>query len=374
MNDLFTIKANDGYARSGELNISGKKVTTPVFMPCGTKGAIKGLTQDKMQDLGINLYLCNTYHLMLRPGEDLIYEKGGLHKWINWNDLILTDSGGFQVFSLGNLNKISDQGVEFSSYLNGEKRFITPEDSIEIQFKLGADIIMAFDECAPGDSSHNQAKIAMERTHRWIQRCIDHYKVCSEKYGRTPLLFPIAQGVIYDDLRVESVKFMANLDLPGIAIGGLSVGESKDDMYRILAAISPHLPNEKPRYLMGVGSPEDIVEGIFHGIDMFDCVLPTRLARHNSYFTDNGRQTITNAKNTKSDSPLMENCDCYTCKNHSQSYLRHLAIENEMNAAILLTTHNLRYLKNLTDRCRKAIEQGIFSKFHAEFMAHYLGR
>ncbi len=368
---MFKGKYIDGNARVGELKIGTHTVTTPVFMPCGTKGTVKALTHEQVKSLGFDLFLCNTYHLMLRPGKDEIKKRGGLHKWINWDGLLLTDSGGFQVFSLGNLNRITGEGVEFSSYLDGAKRFLTPEDAIEIQFKLGADIIMAFDECAPGDSSKAYAKTAMKRTHEWALKCIKAYERCKKKYQRSPLLFPIAQGVVFEDLRIESVKFMANLPLPGLAIGGLSVGESKKDMYGTLAAISPFFPAEKPRYLMGVGSPEDIVEAVFHGIDMFDCVLPTRLARHGSFWTNDGLHHLKNAEFKRGEKPLMKNCTCPACKNHSASYIRHLLMENEMTGTTLLTMHNLHFLKQLTEEMQKAIQLHHFDKFRKEFQAKF---
>lgn len=368
---MFEIKKTDGKARYGRLKIGRHTVETPVFMPCGTKGTVKALTHEQVRSLGFNLFLCNTYHLMLRPGENEIKKHGGLHKWINWDGLLLTDSGGFQVFSLGKLNRVTEKGVEFASYLDGTKRFLTPEEAIEIQFKLGADIIMAFDECAPGDSSKIYAKTAMERTHEWALRCVKAYERCKKKYRRSPLLFPIAQGVVYKDLRIESVKFMASLPLPGLAIGGLSVGESKKDMYSTLATISPFLPTEKPRYLMGVGSPEDIVEAVYWGIDMFDCVLPTRLARHGSFWTENGLHHLRNAEFKSGKKPLMKNCACVACSNHSAVYIRHLVIENEMTGTTLLTMHNLHFLKQLMVEIREAIKEKRYSAFRKKFHAKF---
>jgi queuine tRNA-ribosyltransferase len=369
---MFKIQKNDGKARIGTLTIRGIELETPVFMPCGTKGTIKSLKNDDIKALEYDLFLCNTYHLMLRPGENFIAEKGGLHKWIAWDRLLLTDSGGFQVFSLGAHNKITENGVEFSSYLNGDKRFLMPEDAIQIQHKLGADIIMAFDECAPGDSTHAYARKAMKRTHNWVERCIIEHNRLSKDKENPPLLFPIAQGVIYEDLRIESTKFMASLPLPGLAIGGLSVGESKEDMYSTLEAISPYFPEEKPRYLMGVGSPEDIVEAVYHGIDMFDCVLPTRLARHGTFWDFDGRHHLRNARYRNQDAPLVPGCDCYACQNHSANYIFHLCQEKEILGPHLLTIHNLRFLKNLTTEIKRAIREGRYEKFREEFKKRFV--
>ncbi len=369
---MFEIKNTDGRARVGSLKIRGIELETPVFMPCGTKGTIKSLKNEDIKALEYDLFLCNTYHLMLRPGEDFVAEKGGLHKWINWDRLLLTDSGGFQVFSLGAHNKITKDGVEFASYLDGTKRFLTPEEAIQIQHKLGADIIMAFDECAPGDSTHAYARKAMQRTHNWVKRCIEEHNRLSKDKEKPPLLFPIAQGVIFEDLRIESTKFMADLPLPGLAIGGLSVGESKEDMYGTLEAISPYFPEKKPRYLMGVGSPEDIVEAVYWGIDMFDCVLPTRLARHGTFWDFNGRHHLRNARYRNQDTPLVEGCDCYACQNHSASYIFHLCQEKEILGPHLLTLHNLRFLKNLTTEIKKAIKEKRYEQFRKEFKKNFL--
>jgi len=371
--DIFKEITSDGNARIGELRINGIIVETPVFMPCGTKGTIKSLTSDDIKALEYDLFLCNTYHMMLRPGENFVEEKGGLHKWINWDKLLLTDSGGFQVFSLGAHNKVTDEGVEFASYLDGSRRFLTPEDAMQIQHKLGANIVMAFDECAPGDSSHEYARKAMDRTHDWVLKCIDEVKRLNSLNPdkEDQILFPIAQGVVYDDLRVESTKFMAELPLPGLAIGGLSVGESKENMYRTLKVISPHFPEKKPRYLMGVGSPEDMVEAVYWGIDMFDCVLPTRLARHGTFWDLDGRHHLRNARYRNQDAPLCESCDCYACANHSVSYIFHLMQENEILGIKLLTIHNLRFLKNVTTWIKEAIREERYEEFRKEFMERF---
>jgi queuine tRNA-ribosyltransferase len=324
-----------------------------------------------VEALGSEIILANTYHLTLRPGADKVEQYGGLHKWIGWNKTLLTDSGGFQVFSLNKTRKIDENGVEFKSILNGEKHYFTPEIALQIQEKLGADIVMAFDECAPGDSDKAYAKASMERTHAWALRCEKEHQKLQKKrldQGKPPqALFPILQGVIYDDLRAESAQFMAQLDLPGIAIGGLSVGESKKDMLRILDVIHSHLPDNKSHYLMGVGSPEDLVEGVSRGIDLFDCVLPTRLARHGAFWDSTGRENIKNKKFEQDLSPLQKNCPCSTCHTTSRSYIRHLFVENEITGLRLLTIHNLHFLLALMKTMREHIIQGTFQDFRTSF-------
>ncbi|MBU1019417.1 MAG: tRNA guanosine(34) transglycosylase Tgt [Patescibacteria group bacterium] len=361
----FKIKNIQGLARTGTLETPHGEIQTPVFMPVGTKANVKTVTGSQLEDLGAQIMLANTYHLFLRPGEKLIKKMGGLHKWSNWNKPILTDSGGFQVFSLKKFNKITDEGVEFRSYLDGTKHFLTPEKAIKIQEDLGADIIMAFDECAPGKSSKRYAKDAMKRTHEWAVRC----KKAHTKKDQA--LFPIIQGVTYDDLRIESAKFISDLDLPGVAIGGLSVGESKEQMYHTLEIVEPHLPKEKPRYLMGVGTPEDLLEAVSRGIDMFDCVLPTRLGRHGAFWNHTGRHTITNKKFAQDSQPLDKKCTCYTCKNHSASYLRHLIIEKELLGMHLMTIHNLSFILQLMKDIRESIDKGTFNRFKTQFFKNY---
>ncbi len=372
----LTLKKQDGKARFGTYKTPHGSFQTPNFMACGTKGSVKTLEMREVEELGSEIILANTYHLSLRPGADQVKKFGGLHKWIGWDKPLLTDSGGFQVFSLGERCKITDDGVEFHSPKNGDKHYFTPEKAIQIQEKLGADIIMAFDECAPGDSSHNYAKEAMERTHNWVLRCKkEHEKLQTmrQKAGRAEqALFPIIQGVVYDDLREESAKFMAELDLPGIAIGGLSVGESKEDMYRTIDVVVPHLPNDKIRYLMGVGSPEDLVEGVARGIDLFDCVLPTRLARHGAFWTPTGRHNIKNKKFEQDLTPLQKNCPCSTCKTTTSSYIRHLYMEDELTALRLLTIHNLHFLLDLMQTMREHIQKGTFASFHKSFISQFL--
>lgn len=348
-NFTFEILAADAKskARAGRFHTPHGSFETPCFMPCGTKGAVKTLTPDEVKEIGCEIILANTYHLALRPGEDVIAEIGGLHKWMRFPGPILTDSGGFQVFSLSRIRKITDEGVEFQSPVDGSKIFLSPKRSVEIQEKLGADIIMAFDECPPATASHAYAREATERTHRWALESM------KAKTRKDQALFPIAQGGVYEDLRQESVKFVSELNCPGIAVGGLAVGESREERNRILESIAPLLPKNKPRYLMGVGEPEDLKRAIALGFDMFDCVIPTRLARHGSFFNKNGvRVNITNAPFANDKKPLSPNCPCYTCKNFSRSYLCHLMREKEILGHRLLTIHNLSFLIELLKKIR----------------------
>ena len=336
-------------------------------MPVGTKATVKTLTPEHLKELGAEIILANTYHLCLKPGDKLVKKQGGLHHWMHWDKPILTDSGGFQVFSLEKMRKVYDEGVEFQSPVDGgKKHFFTPRRVMEIEANLGADIIMAFDECAPADSSKAYAREALERTHRWALECKKW-----QKNKQKQALFPIVQGVTYKDLRIESAKFMAELDLPGIAIGGLSVGESKAKMYETLEVLEPHLPIKKPRYLMGVGSPEDLVNGVLRGIDMFDCVLPTRLARTGSAFLAYGRVDLGNARFKNSNKPLQAGCECYCCRNFSQSYLNHLVKEKEILGLTLLTIHNIHFLLELMRRMRTEIEKGTLNKFAKDFLKAY---
>lgn len=347
----FTITARDknSKARTGIFHTPHGTFETPCFMPCGTKGSVKTLTPDELKSLGCEIILANTFHLMLRPGGDTMEKMGGLHCWISWDKPILTDSGGFQVFSLERLRKIDDDGVTFQSPIDGSTHYLTPEKSIHIQEQLGADIIMAFDDCPPGDTDHSYAKEAMNRTHKWVKRCIKAKKRSDQA------LFPIVQGGIYEDLRKQSAKFMAELDCPGIAVGGVAVGEPKHEMLRVLDTVSPLLPEEKPHYLMGIGEPDDIIEAVQRGIDMFDCVLPTRLARHANFLTEQGRHSVIRNEFTLSEKPLRNGCSCYTCKNFSASYIKHLMIEKEILGPRLLTIHNLHFLLELMRNLRANI-------------------
>lgn len=381
---IVSNKAKQSQARTGILQTPHGVVHTPVFMPVGTLGAVKTVTPDELRQAGAEIILANTYHLFLRPGEKFIQKSGGLQKWTSWKGPMLTDSGGFQIFSLGKNNgkndaengknhiKIRDDGVEFRSHLDGSKHFLTPEKAVQIQHHLGADIIMAFDECAPADSSHQYAKEAMNRTHTWLIKCKKEHEKLSKKQKIPQALFPIIQGVTYKDLRIESTKFITDFDLPGIAIGGLSVGESKKQMYEILEIVTPLLPENKPRYLMGVGTPEDLLEAVDRGIDMFDCVLPTRIARHGAFWTKNGRHQIKNAEFKNRTKPLMDECRCYTCQNFNTGYIRHLYIENEILAHRLMTIHNLTFLLDLMKKIRETIDDGTFLKFKQQFLKKFL--
>ncbi len=356
----FTLqkKSSDSRARAGLLETPHGNIETPVFMPVGTNSAVKMMTADHLYDTDAQIILSNSYHLFLRPGHKLIEKAGGLHKWMNWEKPILTDSGGFQVFSLSNLRNLTDEGVTFKDPKDGSSYFINPEISMEIQNSLGADIIMAFDECAPYPCEYKHAKEAMDRTHQWLLRCIDAHK------REDQALFPIVQGSVYDDLREESAKFIAGVDAHGYAIGGVSVGEPSKLKNHIVEITTPFLPENKPRYLMGVGTPKDLLDGILRGIDMFDCVMPTRIARHGSFFTPEGRGIIKNKEFEEDFSPLVQDCQCYACKNYTKAYIRHLFRVKEATASILMTIHNIYYLVNLMKEARQAILEDRFVEFY----------
>ncbi|MFA5792951.1 MAG: tRNA guanosine(34) transglycosylase Tgt [Candidatus Gracilibacteria bacterium] len=370
---MFTFKiektSSDGsLARLGVFETPHGNIKTPVFMPVGTKATVKSLDYKDLESLGAQIILANTYHLEMRPGAELVAKMGGLHKWMNWNHPILTDSGGFQVFSLEASRKITDEGVEFRSHIDGAKHFFTPEKAIKIQEQLGADIIMAFDECAPAGVDETYTGKAMQRTHDWALKCQ------KAKTRNDQALFPIVQGGSFKNLREESAKFMASLDTPGIAIGGVSVGESfEQKMYAIESAL-PFLPLEKPRYLMGVGTPDDILEGIDRGIDMFDCVLATRLARHCAFWDFDGRHDITNEIYKFDPSPLCPEIPCFATREFSKSYIRHLMIENELLGIRLLTMHNIAFLFHLIEKVRYHIEEGSFKNFKQEFLNRFLSK
>jgi queuine tRNA-ribosyltransferase len=358
----FELQARQGRARAGILNTPHGEIRTPIFAPVGTQATVKAITPNQLGELSANLVLANTYHLYLRPGDQLVKEMGGLHHFMNWHNPILTDSGGFQVFSLANNRVIDDDGVTFKSHIDGSTHHFTPEKAITIQENLGADIIMAFDECAePYDRNYNE--LAVTRTHIWAERCL------AAKTRDDQALFGIVQGGIFPDLREHSAKFITSLNLPGNAIGGLSVGETKDEMHAMLEAVDPILPEDKPRYLMGVGTPEDMVNAVLRGIDIFDCVLPTRLARHNAALTRTGRLNIANAVFAQDPNPIDERCTCYTCKNFSRAYLRHLVVTKEMLSATLLSIHNLHTLIQLAKDMRLAILEERFDEFCIEFSA-----
>jgi len=349
-------------ARAGILNTPHGTILTPIFMPVGTNSAVKMLVKDQIENTCAQIILANSYHLYLRAGTKRIRQFGGIHGWMNWQKPVLTDSGGFQVFSLSHLRKITEDGVEFRDPKDGKKHFISPEISMEIQQDIGADIIMAFDECAPYPCDYDTAKAAMERTHRWLERCF------KAKTNPKQALFPIVQGAFYDDLRQESARVISGYDAVGYAIGGVSVGEPADIKNHFVELTAPLLPENKPRYLMGVGTPEDLLDGIKRGIDMFDCVLPTRNARHGSFFTWEGKKNIKNKKYEDDPTPLDEHCGCYACKNHSKAYLRHLVRCQEATAATLLSIHNIQFLVEFSQLCRQAILEDRFGDFYNE---HY---
>ncbi len=353
-------------ARRGRVNTPHGPIETPVFMPVGTAGTVKAMKPEEVRDMGAQIILGNTYHLYLRPGHEVVKAAGGLHKFMNWERAILTDSGGFQVFSLGAMRKISEEGVEFRSHIDGSKHMLSPEKSMEIQNALGSDIMMAFDECAPYPADRNYVKNSLERTTRWLKRCKEYHKNTEQQS-----LFGIMQGGMYKDLRKQSAEEIVELDLPGYAIGGLSVGEPKEIMYEVMDDCVDYLPADKPRYLMGVGSPDCLFEGVERGIDMFDCVLPTRIARHGMAMTSQGRVNIKNAKYERDFTPLDPNCDCYTCRNYSKAYLRHLFKSDEILSSLLMTTHNLHFLVNTMAGIRKAIEEDRFLEYKKEFYDSY---
>lgn len=352
-----------GRARRGRLHFPRGIVETPAFMPVGTYGTVKGMTPEELDESGADICLGNTFHLMLRPGTEIVKQHGDLHDFMHWQKPILTDSGGFQVFSLGDLRKISEEGVTFRSPINGEKILLTPERSIQVQRDLGADIVMIFDECTPYPATREEARSSMELSLRWAKRSKDAHG------SSEAALFGIVQGGMYEDLRDISMNGLVDIDFNGYAIGGLSVGEPKDDMIRILDHTAHQLPENKPRYLMGVGKPEDIVEAVRRGIDMFDCVMPTRNARNGHLFVTNGVIKIRNSAHKTDTRPLDEKCDCYTCKNYSRSYLHHLDKCNEILGARLNTIHNLRYYQRVMTGLREAIENNRLDEFVNEFYA-----
>ncbi len=359
----FRVIAEDGNARAGILTTPHGEIMTPIFMPVGTQATVKAVTPAQLEEIGVQILLSNTYHLYLRPGADTVAALGGLHRFMHWHKPILTDSGGFQVFSLGTLRQIDENGVTFKSHIDGSTHHFTPEFAIQVQEKLGADIIMAFDECSdPLNKSY--AVEALERTHRWAERCLQ------AKTRPDQALFGIVQGGIFPDLRQASAQFLSSLDFPGYAIGGLSVGESKADMLAAIEVVNQILPKEKPRYLMGVGTPYDLLEGILRGVDMFDCVLPTRLARHHAAQTMHGRLNLSNASFSQDERPIDADCRCYTCTHFSRAYLRHLINAREMLGATLLSIHNIHTLLDLSQRARQSIIEKRFNQFRQEVLTN----
>jgi queuine tRNA-ribosyltransferase len=370
----FDLLKTEGHARRGTLTLNHGVVQTPIFMPVGTYGTVKGVMPQSLHDMGAQIILGNTFHLWMRPGLDVMQQFGGLHKFENWHKPILTDSGGFQVWSLGDMRKISEEGVRFASPVNGDKLFLTPEISMQIQTILNSDIVMQFDECTPywkGDKSlghittEEEARASMELSLRWAKRCQTEF----DKLENPNALFGIVQGGMFEHLREASLAALADMDLPGYAVGGVSVGEPKDEMLRVMNHISPKLPPHKPRYLMGVGTPEDLVAGVAAGIDMFDCVMPTRNARNGHLFTRFGDLRLRNARNKSDERPIDMTCSCYTCRNFSRAYLHHLDRCGEMLGPMLTTIHNLHYYLNLMQEVRDALDAGRFAEFQRQFAA-----
>lgn len=360
----FTLHATNGQARAGTFHTPHGDIPTPIFAPVGTQATVKAVTPDQLEGLHAELILANTYHLYLRPGDELIAKIGGLHQFMGWQKPILTDSGGYQVFSLAGMRKVNENGVTFKSHIDGSMHHLTPERAIAIQENLGADIIMAFDECAP---PHDLAyvKEAMGRTHRWAERCLQ------AKTRSDQALFGIVQGGIFPELRQQSSETIVSMGFPGIAIGGLSVGETKSEMFSTIEMVNAFLPADKPRYLMGVGTPKDLIESVRRGIDIFDCVLPTRLARHNAAQTRRGRLNMMNAPYATDERPIDEDCACYTCQHFSRAYVRHLIVAKEMLAATLLSIHNIHTLLQLVREMRTAILEGNFDNYAKEALAAF---
>lgn len=367
----FTVIKKEGNARRGIFETVHGTVQTPAFMNVATVAAIKGaLSAGDLENIGTQVMLCNTYHLHVRPGDSIVYDMGGLHKFTTWKKPILTDSGGFQVFSLAKLNKIREEGVTFRSHIDGRKIFMGPEESMQIQSRLASTIAMAFDECVENPAPYDYAKASCERTLRWLERCkieMDRLNALPETINKEQLLFGINQGCTYDDLRVEHMKEIAKMDLDGYAIGGLAVGEPKEDMYRIISAVTPYAPENKPRYLMGVGTPGNILEGVSRGVDLFDCVMPSRNARHGHLFTKQGIININNSKYILDESPIDADCSCPVCQRYSRGYIRHLMKANEMLGMRLAVMHNLYFYNNLMTEIRYHIENGNFEDYKNEY-------
>ncbi len=374
---MFELKKTEGKARRGEFTCAHGTVQTPVFMNVGTQAAIKGgLNAQDLKQIRCQVELSNTYHLHLRPTDKVVRQMGGLHKFMNWDGPILTDSGGFQVFSLAKLRRIKEEGVYFSSHIDGRKIFMGPEESMQIQSNLGSDICMAFDECIPNPSPREYVIQRVNRTYRWLERCKAEnarLNALPDTVNKEQMLWGINQGGTYRDIRVDHMKRIADLDLPGYAIGGLAVGETAEEMYDIIEAVEPHMPKEKTRYLMGVGTPSNIIEAVARGVDFFDCVLPARNARHGHLFTWEGAINIKNAKYILDESPIDPQCDCPVCRNHSRAYVRHLMVADEMLAMRLCVMHNLYFYNRLMERIRENLDQGTFGRFRNEYSVK-LGR
>ena len=371
-NGLFEILATEGNARRGRFHTVHGTIETPVFMNVGTSAAIKGgVSTGDLYDVGCQVELSNTYHLHIRPGDELIYKMGGLHKFFNWDRPILTDSGGFQVFSLAKLRKITEEGVSFQSHMDGAHIFMGPEESMRIQSHLGSTIAMAFDECVENPAPYDYVKRSMQRTLRWLERCKTELARLNAEPGAVnldQLLFGINQGGTYEDLRIESMLRSAELDLPGYAIGGLAVGEETETMYHIIETVEPYMPKDKPRYLMGVGTPQNILEGVYRGVDFFDCVMPSRNARHGNLFTWHGKMNINNEKYFDDPRPIDENCGCPTCRRYSRAYVRHLFKAREMLGMRLTVLHNLYFYNELMRKIRDALDAGTFNAFYHQYV------
>lgn len=368
---MFRVLKTEGRARRGEFTCPHGTVQTPVFMNVGTQGAIKGaLSAGDLEKIGTQVELSNTYHLHLRPGDEVVKKMGGLHKFMTWAGPILTDSGGFQVFSLASLRKIKEEGVTFSSHIDGHRIFMGPEESMRIQSNLGSDIAMAFDECVENPATYEYAKASCQRTYRWLVRCkkeLDRLNSMPDAVNPGQVLFGINQGATFPELRIAHMKQIAELDLPGYAIGGLAVGEPTDVMYEIIDAVEPHMPKDKPRYLMGVGTPSNIIEAVARGVDFFDCVMPARNARHGRLFTWQGAINMKNAKYELDERPIDPECDCPVCRRYSRAYIRHLFKAEEMLAMRLCVMHNLYFYNKLTEKIRNALDEGTFESFRKEF-------
>ena len=376
---MYKLLKKEGNARRAEFKTVHGTIQTPCFMNVGTVAAIKGgISSVDLVNLKCQVELCNTYHLHVRTGDKVIHQLGGLHKFMNWQRPILTDSGGFQVFSLSTLRKIKEEGVYFRSHVDGKKIFMGPEESMQIQSNLASTIAMAFDECVENPSTHEYSKASCERTTRWLLRCkaeMERLNQLETTINKNQMLFGINQGCVYDDLRIEHMKQIREIDLDGFAIGGLAVGEPTDVMYHVIEKVEPYMPENKPRYLMGVGTPSNIIEAVYRGVDLFDCVMPTRNARHATIFTWSGILHATNAKYTLDESPLDEQCDCPTCKNFSRAYIRHLFKANEQLAGRLCVEHNLYFYNTLMEKIRDALDQGKFEEFrntYSELLAKKL--
>lgn len=373
MADIYRLLHTDAKSRRGEITTSRGKFQTPAFMPVGTSGAVKALTAENLEEMGAEIVLGNTYHLYLRPGTEIIEAQGGLAKFTGWNKPTLTDSGGFQVFSLQDISKITDEGVKFQSHHDGSYHMFTPEKVMDIQHAIGADIIMAFDQCVPYPADEKMAATGVSRTFDWARKCLRRHDELNsgKEQSRQPCLFGIVQGSVYGELRTQSAEQIVSLDFPGNAIGGLSVGESKQEMEDTLAHTIEYLPSDKPRYLMGVGYPEDILMAVAYGIDMFDCVLPTRNARTGNVFTSEGQIVYRNADYARDDRPLDPNCDCRVCQRYSRAYIRHLYNQSEITGMVLASYHSSYFYQNLMRKIREAIAENRFDSFRKDFLSRY---